>query len=115
MSAIINSDSRYQFIVIHGQTEQNNPIPFRVHLTLKDSTYCVSEQKSGCRHSQSSRALQVSAPVQCTVGTLIPIKVNTGKMAQDITCICPQVACNLLWRTCMFPGVTEKRRFAEKL
>ena len=33
----------------------------------------------------------------------------------NIAWICPQVACNLLWRTCMFPGVTEKRRFAEKL
>ena len=44
----------------------------------------------------------------------IPMKVNTEN-GINITCICPQVARNLLWRTCMFPGVTEKRRFAEKL
>ena len=33
----------------------------------------------------------------------------------NITCICPQVACNLLWCTCMFPWVTENHRLDEKL
>ena len=58
---------------------------------------------------------------QCTVGTLsmagsvfheIPIKLYNGI---HITSICPQVVYNLLWHTCMSPGVTDKRKFDEKL
>ena len=59
---------------------------------------------------------------QCTVGTLSmagsvwnTLESEYWQNDINITCTCPQVACNLLWHTCMFPGVTEKRRFTEKL
>ena len=42
----------------------------------------------------------------------IPVKVYDGI---HITYICPQVVCNLLWHTCISPGVIEKCRLDEKL
>ena len=42
----------------------------------------------------------------------IPIKLYNGVR---IPRRCPQVVYNLRWHTCMSPGVTDKRKFDEKL